>query len=63
MVRAAVDCVDIDHIVFGTDFNISPGLDYQFGNRLLDVLETMKMKDRDMEKICSLNAKKILKVR
>lgn len=61
-ISAAIDAVGIERIVFATDFCIRPGAKYPFGNWLIDTLEGMKLKDGEIERICSLNAREILKL-
>jgi predicted TIM-barrel fold metal-dependent hydrolase len=61
-IAAAIDAAGVDHLVLGTDFRLKPGARYEAGNQLLDALEFMKLKDADVERICSLNARELFKL-
>ena len=61
-IAAAIDAAGLDHLVLGTDFRIQPGAKYGHGNLLLDALEHMKLKDNEIERICSLNARELFKL-
>lgn len=51
-------------ITYGTDFGVhqGPELRYTAGNWLLEALEKLKLKDSEIEKICSGNAKELMKL-
>jgi len=61
-IAAAIDAAGVDRLVLGTDFRLAPGARYEHGNRLLDALEYVKLKDTDIERICSLNAREVFKL-
>ncbi len=61
-IMAAIDAAGIDRIVFGSDFSLKPNAVYKAGNTLLGVLRSMKLKDQEIRKICSLNAREVLKL-
>ena len=61
-IAAAIDAAGIERIVFGSDFCLQPGSRYTAGNALLDSLEYMKLKDKDIERICSLNAREMMRL-
>jgi len=61
-IAAAIDAAGIDHLVLGTDFCLRPGARYEDGDRLLDALEVLKLKDADVERICSLNARELFRL-
>ena len=51
-------------MTYGTDFSVhtSPKLRYWPGNNLLDRLEKLQLPDGDVERICCLNARQLLRV-
>ena len=59
-----LETIGPSRITYGTDFAIDerPELRYTAGNWLLDCLERLKLKDADVERICSGNAKALLKL-
>ena len=61
-IAAAIDAAGIKRIVFGSDFCLQPGSRYKAGNELLDALEYLKLKDSDIERICSLNARELMRL-
>ena len=61
-IAGAIDAAGVDRLVLGTDFRLQPGARYEAGNQLLDALETMNLKDTDVEQICSLNARELFKL-
>ena len=61
-IAAAIDAAGVDHLVLGTDFRLKPGARYEHGDRLLDALEYMKLKDTDIERICSRNARELFRL-
>ncbi|HUW58544.1 MAG TPA: amidohydrolase family protein [Planctomycetota bacterium] len=61
-IAAAIDAAGVHRLVLGTDFRLKPGARYEAGNQLLDALETMKLRDTDVERICSLNARELFEL-
>jgi len=63
-IGALMDTVGPRRITYGTDFFLheAPELRYERGNWLLDCLKELKLKDADIERICSGNAKELLKL-
>ena len=61
-IAAAIDAAGVERLVLGTDFRLKPGARYEAGNMLLDALERLRMKDADVERICSLNARELFKL-
>ena len=59
---AAIDAAGIDRIVFGSDFCLRPGARYTAADYFLETLEQMKLKDGDIERICFLNAREMLRL-
>jgi predicted TIM-barrel fold metal-dependent hydrolase len=59
-----LETMGAERITYGTDFAIddNPELRYRAGNWLLDTLEGLRLADADIERICSLNAKELLKL-
>jgi len=61
-IAGAIDAAGVDRLVLGTDFRLKPGARYQAGNMLLDALEHLRLKDADIERICSRNAYELFKL-
>jgi len=62
--EALIDAVGPSRITYGTDFGVhaGPELRYTAGNWLIDHLKHLKLKDADIERICSGNARELLRV-
>ncbi len=58
-ISAIIDALGIERVVFGTDSCVEDAK-YNYGNWLLDTLESMKLSDRDIERICGLNAREVM---
>ena len=61
-IAGAIDAAGVERLVLGTDFRLNPGARYEAGNMLLDALECLKLKDGDVERICSLNARELFRL-
>ena len=63
-IRGVIDAVGTRRITMGTDFFLHERDDcrYRRGNAILDCLERLGLKDADVERICSGNAKALLKL-
>ena len=62
--RGVIDAVGTSRITIGTDFFLRAGTDcrYRRGDDIADCLKALKLKDPDVERICSGNAKELLKL-
>lgn len=62
--EGVLEAVGPGRMTYGTDFGVHAGaeLRYRAGNHLLDRLEKLRLPDRDIERICSLNARKLLRL-
>ena len=61
-IAAAIDAAGVHRLVLGTDSRLQPGASYTAGNQLLDALEHMRLKDTDIEHICSGNARELFRL-
>jgi predicted TIM-barrel fold metal-dependent hydrolase len=63
-VPAVIDAVGTSRITLGTDFGVDdrPDLRYLAGNWLLECLARLKLSDADIERICSGNAKEVMRL-
>lgn len=59
-----LEAVGPSRITFGTDFSIDekPELRYRSGNWLIDCLQRLRVTDADVERICSGNARELLRI-